>query len=65
MVEDDEPCITTGKDYYCVEKDTPMTEDERIKINEMLCASELGRYRVDGHMLFIAIEEENGQEDVN
>ena len=62
VVEDDEPLVMTSKDYYCVEMDVPMTEIERIQIDDILCASELGKYRVDGQMLFTATEEERSQE---
>ena len=65
VLEDDEPLVTTSKGYYCVETDVPMTEKERVEIDELLCASDLGRYRMDGEMLFTAIEEEVGQENRN
>lgn len=55
VVEDDEPLVMTAKDHYCVEMDAPMTESERLQIDEILCASELGKYRVDGQMLFTAV----------
>ena len=57
VVEDDEPMIRTARDFYYVEMDVPMTEIERIQIDEILSASELGKYGVEGQMLFAAIEE--------
>ena len=65
VVEDDEPLVMTSKDYYCVEMDVPMTEIERIQIDDILCASELGKYRVDGQMLFTATEEESSPDSTD
>ena len=63
VIEDDEPLVATGRDYYYVETDIPLTEAEQAKIDEALCSSELGRYRIEGRMLFTSIKEEECQED--
>lgn len=65
VVDDDEPLVCTFKDYYYVETDIPITKLEQRKIDEILCESRLGKYRVEGEMLFTSIREEDGLEDMN
>ena len=63
VVEDDEPLITICEDGYYVEQDTVMSAREQVRIDELLCETELGQYRVDGKLLFTAIEGDKVQED--
>ena len=63
VVEDDEPLITVYEDCCYIESDTAISVREQVRIDKLLCETELGRYRVDGKLLFTAIEEDKSQKD--
>lgn len=63
VVEDDESLITVYEDCYYIESDMAISVREQVRVDELLCETELGQYRVDGKLLFKAIEEDKVQED--
>ena len=57
VVLDCEPLVSIAEDYFAVEMDPSMTDEEWTEINKILGSTELGEYQVEGQMLFSVVEE--------